>query len=808
MERIVTKALKIDLHIHSVYSSHKEAKGLVSNNTEANLPLLLKKLNKDGVNVVAITDHDVFSYSMYSALKKHEGEGSLIKVFPGIEFSVCLANESKGEWPVHVIAIFDDIDDTKIRNIENVVGNRIPKMPYDSNSSYYSEKVFLSILKEIDIDVVLIAHQKHSLPLDRPIPPQKNDLNGVGETFFNEYLFSEYFQSLEFKERNNELFNKRAKARFSGDLLRFITGSDCHDWSVYPKHDPDLLENEFKHTYLKCLPCFKGLALALTEDSRINLTGSFFSASDAYLPSIDLIINGMHKAIPLSRGINAIIGDNSIGKSLLLHKLTGYMKANASLYPASAINEKIKQKYEDYLDKNQIAIDTQIDERKIWFFDSQGEVRRKFVDGVKGFDSQNFIKSLSASNPYISPALDKALAICKEYFNGLRSISGFPKALKTLDSAAIKIYDRDLVATTIKVEAFSVMPFSDEKAATHLKKQATEKAINALKEIMNFATEDEVETIENAIKVLDGIRSRVTNEIAVIQNKIDVISIINAAASSFNDDQPTTDDDKEIAVYNLQKAAVASSIFNVIKAKTETVSFANPHIPSEITIPAERIEYGNYKIVSSSKTPCINDAFLATVFSSPLKKNKFKKESFESDEALAEAISNNKGNDPWDFYWERIEQLLKDTISEVILLNKLDEPDAAEHSIGLDQRMYFRVMTSDRTHPGIYIIDQPEDDISQTSIRDELISSIRKMAEYRQVFLVTHNPQFVVNLDADNVISLKKDEEGITIGHGALEYKDAETDILKEVANTLDGGALTIRKRWKKYEKKIDDILG
>ena len=77
------------------------------------------------------------------------------------------------------------------------------------------------------------------------------------------------------------------------------------------------------------------------------------------------------------------------------------------------------------------------------------------------------------------------------------------------------------------------------------------------------------------------------------------------------------------------------------------------------------------------------------------------------------------------------------------------------------------------------------------------------MSNDRQIILVTHNPQFVVNLDADNVIVLSSDRNNSTISiqNGALEYSDNETNIIDSVATTLDGGIGSIRKRWKRYEK-------
>ena len=77
------------------------------------------------------------------------------------------------------------------------------------------------------------------------------------------------------------------------------------------------------------------------------------------------------------------------------------------------------------------------------------------------------------------------------------------------------------------------------------------------------------------------------------------------------------------------------------------------------------------------------------------------------------------------------------------------------------------------------------------------------MGRDRQVLLITHNPQFVVNLDVDNVICITKtDDKKIKIISGALEYKDSNTDIIQSVAEILEGGIDSIKKRWKRYDKQ------
>ena len=59
--------------------------------------------------------------------------------------------------------------------------------------------------------------------------------------------------------------------------------------------------------------------MALTDAKRI--TTSFFSINRPFIDSLAIRINGRDKKISLSSGLNVIIGDNSIGKSLILENL-------------------------------------------------------------------------------------------------------------------------------------------------------------------------------------------------------------------------------------------------------------------------------------------------------------------------------------------------------------------------------------------------------------------------------------------------------------------------------------------------------
>ncbi len=124
-----------------------------------------------------------------------------------------------------------------------------------------------------------------------------------------------------------------------------------------------------------------------------------------------------------------------------------------------------------------------------------------------------------------------------------------------------------------------------------------------------------------------------------------------------------------------------------------------------------------------------------------------------------------------------------------------------ELSAGLDAKIYFDVLSYESTRDGVYIIDQPEDNVSQPAIKSYLLSCFKTMGENRQVIIVTHNPQFIVNLDIDNLIFISKKNGEIQLQSGALEYECSDYSILDIVANNIDGGLDSIQKRWKRYEK-------
>lgn len=791
MDKVVYNGLKIDLHIHSLKSKFKD--GLtVEKNTIKSIGTLIQKLNEHSVNICAISDHDAFDYDLYRELKKQEGIGSIKKVFPAVEFTVSFSSDL--DKPVHIVSVFNDIDENKVKNIENVLSfDSVTNRPQYNNIDTFSENRFIELLGLIDLDVVCIAHQKKSLSSDTQ--PAKNDANSLGEDKFNEFLFSEYFEAFEFKNRKNQAFNNYKKSELNDDLLRFITGSDCHEWTAYPKYSSKSKNEYFKHTILKCLPSFRGLALSLTDDSRISLDDNFFNTTGFYVDNIIMSVKGEDKTIPMSKGINVIIGDNSIGKSLLLHKITDYYRMDN----LSPLTETIKKGYEGYLIQNQIEIVTKIQQNNILQFDTQGEIRKKFNLGKlkdDAFFKDKYPPDLNTTQ--VRSAIIGEIDKVSRYFT---SLFEYKQKYNELPSVGLLKEKED--ATSITVINCNPKQYSKDQTRVKgvLSQLSNVKAeLNKLKLLL---TQVEQEEIDKQIAYLDELESNYNAVKTEITTNISILNCINTAFEQYTTSKTAikTTADENLQTY-LQKVALFSDSLVDLLQIHKNEGKLNPHI-EKIKLVDDPWDYLNYTFIKRPMVQVYDDNYLKNLLVHPFdKKKKVMLDKIDTIEYFKESLKGYNEEDPIAFYTARvIEQLDKD-LTQKPVINKVDEKgNAVVYSAGLNSQIYFEILSSDRYKEGIYLIDQPEDDVSPKSIKKHLLSNFKSMSRNRQIILVTHNPQFVVNLDADNVIILTKDNEDIVVESGALEYQDENTKILENVATLLDGGIETIRKRWKRYVK-------
>jgi DNA repair exonuclease SbcCD ATPase subunit len=93
------------------------------------------------------------------------------------------------------------------------------------------------------------------------------------------------------------------------------------------------------------------------------------------------------------------------------------------------------------------------------------------------------------------------------------------------------------------------------------------------------------------------------------------------------------------------------------------------------------------------------------------------------------------------------------------------------------------------------IIDQPEENLDNKFIYEELVGAFREAKKKRQIIIATNNANLIVNTDAEQIMVAEFENNEISYKSGSLENPEIQKDIIK----ILEGGKEAFEKREKKY---------
>lgn len=796
MERIVTKPTRIDLHIHSAASVVTKDKGKkeLSDCDKDHVNVLIRGLEAHGINMCAITDHDCFDKDLYFALKEREGDGCLNKVLPGIEFSVSIRADGKKPTVVHIVAIFDDRRPDLIDGIAEVVCDENGKPRYDDlNNGAFTEDGFAKVLRDIGLNAVLIGHEKSAGQ------EAKRDVSSLGANCASEVILTEFVDAVEIRNKRRELDIKRLIETYPKDAVPFVVGSDCHDWATYPGKEG----GEISFSSLKCLPTFEGLLMAITDPSRIKVGDcSFFSASSSKLDSLKVSVNGKNFDIPFSPGINAIIGDNSIGKSMMIHRLTNCRHVDG---------HKLADGYEAYCAKEGISVDTILPIAAEFKFDDQDSVRKTLEELHLGQGQNDYFGKYFQSHVDVDSIKDSLKRFFDECVVALESKARFNDTRRRLDKHEVVLRDLPKSEKLTISQYSKTISFKDIESLGSRLLSCRSDLVNARADHSKLFKEMGVEAAEahaDAIKAMDRLLKLVEKHRLVYERDDVKTQAVKGAASEERRvlSKRKTDEQKAIDDYSATLDDVSGKIANAVllaaKRCNRKLEYA---VPVDIRVPNPMGKFIFVSELTSGSTDIsyCNEVF-GEVFNKPklsLLLNGIQSETELTTEEIAAAVTGEKPS--MATCYDQIRNKLHAVVDRITERRKITNKSIgidAEPSPGLYGTLYFDLLAEEDTKSGVYIIDQPEDQISQVAIKEHVLGAFKRMSANRQILMITHSPLFVVNLDVDNVIVLARGQDGeIDVKSGALEYECDDYKVLDLVAKTVEGGAEVVRKRLKRY---------
>lgn len=535
--------------------------------------------------------------------------------------------------------------------------------------------------------------------------------------------------------------------------------------------------------------------MAITDYHRINYSGSFWGQG-RYVKELCINIHGKKNYVPLSRGINVVIGDNSIGKSLLLHELTEE-RAITSL-------PKLKKGYEKYLCQNGIEVETKIAEKDIFKFNYQGQIREIFEDENLKADrylAEFFPNEIDAQGyrRIVEQELEsfyKRLEYKFDYDDKINQLL----PLELLDEEEI---ENELVLG-IELETQDISKL--QKLVEEFKSviSSMKKGLIANSEL----DEKDRNHLESEVEFLEMLLQKYSNKYEKAKLERTKINAFNTALKTFKRkySERQTDQQNRHNAFSEEKKILAENIANLIKTRNSLTPYEC--LIEETEVEPEVNPVDAFLFVSKIAIEKIDNAYFEEILKGSLKKgNRIQVEEITRED-LRKMISRypTEIDDPLEALKFKIKTRLDADFKPIKAITENGKDVYTDLSAGFNSRIYFKLLSGEEKNKGIYIIDQPEDHISQKAIKEDVLEQFRNMAKRRQIIMVTHNPQFIVNLDVDNVIFLSKEKE-VMIQSGALEYEDDEYSILKIVADNIDGGIYTIQQRVMKMGNVIENAL-
>ena len=758
--------IRIDLHIHSYASFYKEpsysdGSSIVEFSKKENVDVLLNKLLQNGISLFSITDHNRYDLTLYKTImeKLNEHEYSSLHLLHGIEFDVKFESDKK---VAHVIAIFDVKNDDDMDAINSVLNMDIIK----EKTGFYSKEKFETILRQIGLNTLLIVHQHCSLDNN------KGKHNSLSESTADPYKIIKigYIDALEYQKPNVEgiLKNNLRNVETNAAL---VTGSDCHDWKYYPKHDRDSKENDRYFSKCKILPSFKGLLLGLTSTkSRFNRSDNL---NTNYIESFQINNN----TIKLDPSINVIIGENGSGKSTLFNILSGNKK-------------NIKGYIKALKEKNNIKTNiSNINIKEI----HQAELIDKF-NKDKLFDDEKLFAEIdctSFENLYKTFSKDLKQKIEHNILVNETKVK--------LESTNFLIKNKYEEASTLYVSV--TKNFSDEIINVHTERRKKLGAILSMlvDEFQNpYYPQNEKEALFKSISLIRDVYQSVKHKELEVDLENQVRNIILAKVDEYIDaiTDLSTSQDREIHEYKTNKLNFINDIVKAILL--DVGEYPIIEIPKTVSGMSRKRDKGFvFTREMNFHDNDVSTRFLEFMFTKKYQNlenicNISTKEDFKN--AILGCSDINKINEIWNLNFEKFLVWAKKQKSYI---KEETSNDSVGSTLGELSLAYYKFQTYDSKEWDVLMIDQPEDNISNNRIASKLLQYFNKVRDNKQLILVTHNPLLVINLDADNVIHLKKMNDTITVTSGCLE--DEDNNVLSLVAETLDGGKEMIKKRLRVY---------
>ena len=845
-----------DLHLHTASSYDYEYKGADCDE------ILAQKLQDNSIAAVAITDHFIIDKKRIEHLKELAPN---IVFFPGVELRT-----DKGDTNIHVILIFSDQS-----NLDELVEDfnvfKRDAKDYDNN-----EKIYWDYNSQI-----LPFAQKHNALISIHAGRKSN---GVDEKIsnslpHNQAVKSEYATTISIFEmgqvRDIDEYNEKVIPNIGAKPM--IICSDNHDARNYDPANKLWIKADVTFNGLKQI-IYEPDERVRISDTKPECKPDYYVIDKVVLNDEEF----SNEPIYFNDKLTCIIGGKSTGKSILLHNMAKAIDEKQVQEKESIVNTSTKelsntlvywsdgendgdrriiyipQSYLNCLSDKQ-EVTTEIDnmiQSVILNNENAKTAFDKMLIAIKEKRSELNIKILNLLD------IHKEIIELDDEKKELGDRSGIEKEIKKLQEQK-DVLSKDLDISDEDIQKYETALTESSNRFKQIT-QVTDEMLSLanIRDIAIPASINQDDFSAGTLRKIDEIKTQIidaankqwaTERECLVNGLLDRQKKLQNEKAEFDaivkDLQPKIQDNKAIAEFATKILEEKDKLvaFITLDEKLKTKKSEEQALISEIySIPLQikelRNEYANvinseeafkgHEIEFKVEVPFRKEEFLKTLetdfvirsvkFKNTIKMDSFAEEDYTA-EKLKEIIEKLLSGVLEIKVGHNIESILRDINDDWYNIKYkvvMDNDNIDVMSPGKKALVLLKLLIDLAESKCPILIDQPEDDLDNRSVFDELIPFIRRKKKERQIIVVTHNANVVLGADAEEIIianqtgsKSENKEKRFEYRSGAIENDkpvfdtdgNVEVGILnskgiqQHICDILEGGEIAFEKRKNKY---------
>ncbi len=736
--------------------------------------------NYKDLKMISFTDHNFISIEVYKEFAKRKID---IKLIPGIEVDVCLNKDNMNDFK-HIIFYFND----ELFDLEK--HGKLINDKLRNNPIYLYEFLEFLIIDLKGVSFLMSPHFKKQGKRDLDYDWNNEEFTRKNISKYIDQFFCFWETS---SVKNIAMAEEFLKEFVNEKRISIISFSDSNSMGKLESY----LNSPCQ--YFNALPTFNGLRMVGSDCRRI-LRNKYTVSDEEKGKYIGKVVQG-NNIIEFSSKLNTVIGGRGSGKSLLIDSIE--LSLSNDEKDNKLIEKDRKQfihdlNYEIYDMKNKKLKDGGF---KIDYY-NQGYILNLFKNETN-FISSNYFKDeflklkkydINNKKSEIINDLDFKENIVTETNDNIVSIAEVIKKIKE-NNEFIKFKKSTQVNTVLEYKDINTLKRELNKTAIlHKELKDNPRIVDAQNKLILIMDEElykfnnqkiicsvnvkfkdkyEKKILELNLekqkknKLLNRIKIEIINKSVKYINRVKIINCILNLENKYSEvDRTTSSGYKESQFIFERKIKVENfedylyRVFNEYfdHNKTRSLMKIDKKDRTKLLELIEAYCFNAENIIMESKniTNLDSELYYLSSLKIDIEENIYYKENSQAKEINLRKLSpGTKAN----------------LLMEYIVFK--------ESSIPL-------------------LIDQPEDNIDNSTIYGKLTLWFENLKQKRQVIVATHDPNLVINADSENVIicNQEKDNEFL-YKYGALEYENN----IEKIANILDGGKEAIERRLLKYGK-------